>query len=84
VYEKKTMQPTTNEVAASTIDYGNADEIRKKLIAAIDAHESMRVVSRLYVKYVVARMRNRVHASQRLGVDRRTIQRWGKEDARQA
>lgn len=48
------------------------------LLKAIEEQVPLAKVQKLYAAYVLERHgQNKVHASRRLEVDRRTIQRWG-------
>lgn len=65
-------------VGSETIDYGDPLEVRAELDRAIEDNAPVKVVMRIYVRLVVARMKNKVHAATKLGVDRRSIQRWAR------
>lgn len=50
---------------------------KERLIAGIEDRVSMKEMHLLYVEYVLATTGgNRSRAADRLGVDRRTVQRW--------
>lgn len=53
------------------------EQCLKLLTAAVEETQPLELIERLYVFYVMARMKNnKCHASEKLGIDRRTIQRW--------
>lgn len=61
------------------IELSEADCL-KLLVRAVEDAAPLATIERLYVFYVMARMKNnKCHASERLGIDRRTIQRWLKD-----
>jgi len=54
-------------------------EIQQKLMDAIARSAPLSEVQYLYTFHVLATLEgNKVHAAERLGIDRRTIQRWEK------
>lgn len=56
-------------------------EARERLYDAIEQNEPLAVIVHRYVALVIARVGTKVHAASRLGIDRRTIQRWEKRAA---
>lgn len=64
---------------ATTADTSEVEKTRKALMEAIFSHSSIRAVSMRYALFVTASMKNKTHASKKLGCDRRSLQRWAKE-----
>ena len=54
----------------------SSDVLLDRLVDAIHAHAPLRTVSTLYAAWLVATVGNKVHVAQKLGIDRKTIQRW--------
>lgn len=48
-----------------------------RLQEGITKHVSLKEISRLYVRYVYEALgENKLHTAKKIGIDRRTIQRW--------
>jgi len=67
----RTCQPASREVLLTSS--------RDALLTLIDRSASLAEVQRHYAFYVLeAEGGNKVHAARKLGIDRRTLQRWAK------